>query len=311
MNFLLFLWRLFVAIPLSFCVYVFVVLALMQDPINIISLIIWCAIGYLLSLSTLIRAVHRKIMYRGGGFRALMYFLMVLANAVAMPVTLMISIFGRMYRLINYNSYQRAFDEEDPAVRKLLAKQELKEQAKLERRENKRVAKEINRQIQEDAKETKRNMRGKVGVEREVIENDFYDRVNRLLGVTPKKRAAKRADAASEISSKIRGSMWNASAAKAVEKILDDSYKGEIRIDNGVDTKVYKQVALINLNVHRYALLAEYGEDGAPAAEADIFAIVSDPSYGRTLAPVEEPELTDKIFSVYRTILAEKSIYNA
>ena len=105
--------------------------------------------------------------------------------------------------------------------------------------------------------------------------------------------------------------MWRASADRAVKKILDDSYKGDIRIDDGVEAKIYKQVALIKLNMQNYALLAEYDESGVPSSEADIFAIVPGSGRANTLVLVEDQELGEKIFSVYRTLLAEKRLYNA
>lgn len=310
MILLLYLWRI-VAIPLALCVYAFAVFALAADPINLTALIIWCAVGYLLSLSTLIRAVHKRIMYRGGGYRFFMYLLMMIVNVVAMPVTLMLSVFGRIYRLINYNRYERSYDEDDPKIRKRLEKRELKENAEQEREARRIAAKELACRVREDAKDTKRKLKGKEGIERELIANDFYKRRSEALGTKQSKSELKRADSANDISDRIRSSMWRASADRAVKKILDDSYNGDIRIDDGVDAKVYKQVALINLNMQKYALLAEYDESGIPSREADIFAIVPSSTKGNTLTLVEDATLAEKIFSVYRTLLAERRLYNA
>lgn len=311
MNFFLFLWRIFVAIPLSFCVYIFAVRALMPDPINLTALLIWCGIGYILSLSTPIRAIHRRVMYRSGGYRALMYFLMILLNAVIMPVTLFLSVLGRIYRLINYNKYLRGYDEEDPVIRKRLRKQELKESAKAEREARRSKAKELARGVREDAKNTRRTLKSVEGVEREVIENGFYERRSAALGTKRSKRELKRAETTSAVSDRIRKSMWHSSADRAVKKLLDKNYKGDIRLDDGVCQKTYKQVAIINLNMQKYALLAEYGEGGLPSTEADVFAIVPSEIRGNNLILVEDAELSEKVFSVYRTLLAEKVIYNA
>lgn len=310
MNFLLFLWRLFLALPLTIGVYVLAIVAIIPDPINVPLLIICYAVGYLLSLSTVIRVAHRKNMYRSGGHKALMYVLACLINLPIAPVTLFISIFGRSYRLFNYNKYEAEYDEESPAVRKLLAKQEMRENSKAERAAHRREAKELASTVRADAKSTRRQIKNMQGVEREMVENGFYERRSALLGTKRSKRELRRAETTGAVSDRIRSSMWRMSADRAVRKILDDSYKGDIRIDDGVSPKIYKQVALINLSMQKYALLAEYGEDGAPSTEADIFAIVPDGSYN-TLTLVEDKELAEKIFSVYRTLLAEKVIYNA
>lgn len=311
MNFLLFLWRLFVAIPLSFCVYIFAVKALMPDPINLTALLIWCGIGYILSLSTVIRAIHKRVMYRSGGYRALMYFLMALLNAVIMPVTLFLSVLGRIYRLINYNKHPGGYDEEDPVIKKRIRKQELKDNAKAERIARRNEAKELARGVREDAKSTRRSLKGTSGIEREMLENSFYERRSAALGTKRSKKELKRAEATSAVSERIRRSMWHSSADRAVKKLLDKNYKGDIKLDDGICERTYKQVAIINLNMQKYALLAEYGENGLPNTEADVFAIVPNEIRGNNLILVEDSELAEKVFSVYRTLLAEKVIYNA
>ena len=128
------------------------------------------------------------------------------------------------------------------------------------------------------------------------------------------KRSAKQQrldDIRDHSSERIRDALHRSSANRAVNKILDESYKGDIKIDDGTDPKVYKQVALIKLSHQQYALLAERDENGNASSVASAFAIVPDARYGNTLTLVEDEALKERIFAVYRALLAEKRIYSA
>lgn len=303
MNLLLWLWRV-LAIPASISVLIGIVIVLLASPINVPTLLILYAVAYLLSLSTIIRPVHRKYIYRTGR-RVLMCFLAALANLVATPVTLVISVFGRIYRLFNYNTYYQAYDENDPAEHKKLAKQDARDRAKERRASEKREIKELageireKRKLEREAKKASEAEAAKTGKAKQ-------PKAERPLSASELRRA----EIDSHVAEKIRRSLHDTSSNRAVDRILDENYKGDIKIDDGTNPKSYKQVALINLSHQKYALLAERDEAGHASPTAQAFAIVPDTKYGNTLVLVEDEALRDRIFAVYRALLAEKRIYS-
>lgn len=304
MNFILWLWRCF-ALVASAATLIATAIFLLIEPLNIPILLILYGVGYLLSISSILRFFHRRCMYAGGGVRFAVYLLAIILNVVLVPLTLLLSMFGRTFRLINYNVYERALDDTDPRVQRKLAKRELKEEGKRIRRAEKIALRETAEQLREEEK-----------LARKAVKNGEI----KPAEATPKKAATKAKKAkkpskrdliSGEVSEKIRISMWRSSTNRAVNKILDESYKGDIKIDDGVEPKIYKQVALINLSHQKYALLAERDEHGKPASIAEAYAIVPDVRYGNTLTLVEDDALRERVFAVYRALLAEKRIYSA
>ena len=193
------------------------------------------------------------------------------------------------------------YDEESPAISKRLAKQELKAEIKELRTAQKLAAKELAEKMREE-----RRLAKKGGIVPELEPDAPKEKTKKIS-----KKKANYDLISSEVSDKIRASLWRTSANRAVKKILDESYKGDIKIDDGIEPKIYKQVALINLSHQKYALLAEKDEHGRPASVANAFAIVPDARYGNSLVLVEDDALRERIFAVYRALLAEKRIYSA
>lgn len=302
MNLLLWLWRV-LAIPTSIAVLVGIVLVMVTTPINVPTLLILYGAAYLLSLSTAVRAMHRKYIYRTGR-RVLMCFLAALLNLIITPVTLVISVFGRIFRLFNYNTYYQAYDENDPAEQKKLAKQDARDRAKDLRASEKKEIKALAGEIREKRKQDREAK--KVAS----AENAKTEKKAQKAEKKPSLSELRRAELDSHVNERIRSSLHGTSSNRAVGRILDENYKGDIKIDDGTDPKVYKQVALINLSHQRYALLAEKDETGRVSGSAQAFAIVPDNKHGNTLVLVEDEDLRSRIFSVYRALLAEKRIYS-
>ena len=301
MNLLLWLWRV-LAIPTSIAVLVGIVLVMVATPINVPTLLILYGAAYLLSLSTAVRAMHRKYIYRIGR-RVLMCFLAALIIIIT-PVTLVISVFGRIFRLFNYNAYYQAYDENDPAEQKKLAKQDARDRAKDLRASEKKEIKALAGEIREKRKQDKEAKK------MASAENAKAEKKAKRAEKKPSLSELRRAELDSHVAEKIRASLHGTSSNRAVNRILDENYKGDIKIDDGTDPKVYKQVALINLSHQRYALLAEKDETGRVSGSAQAFAIVPDNKHGNTLVLVEDEDLKSRIFSVYRALLAEKRIYS-
>ncbi len=117
-----------------------------------------------------------------------------------------------------------------------------------------------------------------------------------------------------EIRGDMREAIWNVSSRRAIEQILDESYKGEVKIDNGEVIKVMKQVALIKLSGKKYVLLSPKmeNEDELDQAEnkAVAYAIAPVPPVGKmALVEVTDPKLYRRIFAVYESLVAERLIY--
>ena len=124
------------------------------------------------------------------------------------------------------------------------------------------------------------------------------------------KKISKKQAMNDEINAGIRASVWRSSSKQAIEKILDDSYKGDVKIFDGVDTQVFKQVALIKLSARQYALLAPKNPESESYGMAVAYAIAPEANGGdRVLVRVEDEGLYRKIYAVYESLLQERGIF--
>ncbi|MBR2930052.1 MAG: DUF1292 domain-containing protein [Clostridia bacterium] len=104
----------------------------------------------------------------------------------------------------------------------------------------------------------------------------------------------------------INSMMWNLSAARAIAKLRDENYSGNIIVDDGDTAHTFSQVALIKLTGKEYALLCPIDRDGA----TEVYAIIRDPKLGtETLLLVENENLYRRVYSVYDALVAEKQIF--
>lgn len=113
----------------------------------------------------------------------------------------------------------------------------------------------------------------------------------------------------------IRSSVWEISAGRAVDFILDPAYRGPVRVDDGDKVHIMKQVALIRLDGNKYVLLSP---TPAPDDEGEIpdegtaipFAIAPKrEGEGYTLVRVQNENLSARIYSVYNSLVAERDIF--
>ena len=94
------------------------------------------------------------------------------------------------------------------------------------------------------------------------------------------------------------------SEARAVARILDDSDRGDIILDDGIVIKRYRQIALINLDGARYALLSPHGKSHLSKSFAHAFLIGSYPDTDSpSLTPVTDDGLYDRIYEQYKLLL--------
>lgn len=230
------IWRL-IAIPLTLGLTAFLIIALMNPEMQsfVLPLYIGC---YVLSLSTVIRWAHSIAKYSHPFLKFLAYLLAVVIGVALVPITVIVSVFGRFYRIfINTPDYVD-ITEDDPESRR--------------------------RKVDE------------------------------------------------EIRAQMRETIWNVSSRRAIEQILDESYKGDIKIDNGEVIKVMKQVALIKLSGKKYVLLSPKREDESEQDEnkAVAYAIAPVPPTGSmALVEITDPKLYRRIFAVYESLVAERRVY--
>lgn len=93
------------------------------------------------------------------------------------------------------------------------------------------------------------------------------------------------------------------SEARAIARILDDSDRGDIMLDDGVTLTRYHQVALITLSGERYALLSPYGKSHLARSVAHAYLIGAYPTGEPSLIPVTDSELYDRIYNKYLELL--------
>ncbi len=94
------------------------------------------------------------------------------------------------------------------------------------------------------------------------------------------------------------------SEARAIARILDDSDRGDVILDDGITISRYRQVALINLDGRRYALLSPHGKSHLSKSFAHAFLIDSYPDTGApSLTPVTDDGLYDRIYEQYKLLL--------
>lgn len=229
------IWRL-IAIPLTIGLIAFLILAALTPEMQDLIIPLYAA-GYVLALSTVIRATRLATRFWHPFFKVLAYVIALALGVVLMPLNLFISLFGRFFRI--------------------------------------------------------------------------FIRTSDYVSVTEDEIESHRRRIAEEVASDMRKAIWNVSSRRAIDQILDENYKGDIKIDNGEIVKVMKQVALIKLTGKQYVLLSpreDRPEDEENMAYA--FAIAPVPPKGRlALVEVTDPKLYRRIFSVYESLVAERAIY--
>lgn len=296
------IWRIF-AILVSVAVLVLAIVLGMQDPLNTTLLIALYAVAYLFSLSTAIRWARRACENASGLGKFFTYLAFIILNVALTPITLVVSIFGRTKRIHNLNNYvpnPYDFEGEAQKATKKAKKADRKREVKASRAEKNT---ERERQLLE---------REKIKLERMKLENEALRIKSEKARMKSERKSAKRGGkrhaAYDGIHADISSSVWRASSRQAIAKILDDSYKGDIKLDDGIESKTYKQVALIKLTGRQYALLSPKNTQDELYGSAVAFAIAPDARTGeRTLQAVEDEGLYKKIFSVYETLLAESN----
>ena len=120
----------------------------------------------------------------------------------------------------------------------------------------------------------------------------------RCEGVEARRLEAKRSDEESH------KRIYMRSEARAVARILDDSDRGDIMLDDGVTLTRFHQVALITLSGARYALLSPYGKSHMAQNVAQAYLIDTYPDTGTpSLTLVTDGELNSRIYAKYLELL--------
>lgn len=238
------------AIPLTIAYIIFFVIIAM-DPQQKDLILPMYLVGYVLALSTVIRAVHKLCLEWMSPAKWIVYVLFIVFGFFTMPIFLIVSIFGRLGRIFS-------------------------------------------------------------------IPEDEYD------------EGSAKARLARDVAEDIRQSMWFLSSTNAVEKILDENYRGIIRLDDGTKAQHMKQVAIIRLSGKKYVLLCPISmpdildPDYRPGDEdneaymtptdkkALAFAIAPCPGHPGNIAlvPVENDNLYRRIYAVYDSLVAERDLYS-
>ena len=117
---------------------------------------------------------------------------------------------------------------------------------------------------------------------------------------------------AEEVAKEINRDLWIASSKVAIDKILDKSYTGLIRLDDGEDISFYRQVSLIKSAGRTYVLLSPADESSDDEGVALAFAIAPYPGTEEiSLVKVTNENLYRRIYSIYDSMLAEREMFNA
>lgn len=93
------------------------------------------------------------------------------------------------------------------------------------------------------------------------------------------------------------------SEARAIARILSENDSGDIMLDDGVNLTRYRQIALIDLDGERYALLSPYRKSHLVASSAHIYLIGTYPDTGApSLSLITDDGLYDRVYTQYKLL---------